>query len=97
MSCFIFVVVTQTLPSVFGLSDLRFSLRHFRRIKDTIIRSFVKCDNALPTSGERDNEINIEGIPEYTIGQSYDVEEVMFYDSSDDELDMVVGSDGGDV
>ena len=60
-----------------------------------VIRSFVKCGIALPTSGERDNEISI--IPEYTIGQSYDVKDVMFYDSSDDELDMVVGSDGGDV
>ena len=57
----------------------------------------MKCGIALPTSGERDNEINIEGIPEYTIAPSYDVEHVMFYDSSDDELDMVVGSDGGDV
>ena len=66
-----------------------------RRIKDMVIRSFVKCGIALPTSGERDNEISI--IPEYTIGQSYDVKDVMFYDSSDDELDMVVGSDGGDV
>ena len=55
-----------------------------RRIKDTVIRSFVKCGIALPTSGERDNEINIEGIPEYTIAPSYDVEHVMFYDSSDD-------------
>ena len=53
----------------------------------------MKCGIALPTSEERDNEINIEGIPD----QSYDVEDVMFYDSSDDELDMVVCSDGGDV
>ena len=57
----------------------------------------MKCGIALLSSGERDNEINIEGIPEYTIAPSYDVEHVMFYDSSDDELDMVVGSDGGDV
>ena len=58
---------------------------------------YLICGIALPKSGERDNYINIEGITEYTISQSYDAEDVMFYDSSDDELDMVVGSDGGDV
>ena len=57
----------------------------------------MKCGIAPPTSRERDNEINIEGVLEYTISQSYDVEDVMFYDSSDDELDIVVGSDRGDV
>ena len=59
-----------------------------RRLKDTIIRTFVKCGIALPTSGERDNEINLEGIPNYSISKSSDVEDLVFYgDSSDDEID----------
>ena len=98
-------------PEIFLISKLTAGERHVlftkwvgkawretsRRIKDMVIRSFVKCGIVLPTSGERDNEINIEGIPGYTIGQPCDVAEVMFYDSSDDELDMVVGSHGGEV
>ena len=35
-----------------------------RRLKDTVIRSFVKRGIALPISGSRDIEINIEGLPE---------------------------------
>jgi len=42
--------------------------------KSTIIRSFVKCGFALPTSGERDDEINLSGLENYTIGHSSDVE-----------------------
>ena len=31
------------------------------RRRDTIVRSFVKCGIALPTSGQRDSEINLSG------------------------------------
>ena len=47
-----------------------------RRLKDTVIRSFVKCGIALPISGSRDNEINIDGLPDYCMNESADVEEI---------------------
>ena len=51
-----------------------------RRLLDTIIRSFVKCGIVLPTSGQRDNEINLSGLENYTVGHSSDVEQVWFHD-----------------
>ena len=51
-----------------------------RRLRDTIIRSFVKCGIALPTSGQRDNEINLSGLENYTVGHSSDVEQIWFHD-----------------
>ena len=30
----------------------------FRLLRDTVVRSFVKCGIALPTSKQRDNELN---------------------------------------
>ena len=36
-----------------------------RRLEDTVIRSFVKCGIALPISGSRDSEINIDALPDY--------------------------------
>ena len=47
-----------------------------RRLKDTVIRSFVECGIALPISGSRDSEINIDGPPYYRMNESADVEEV---------------------
>ena len=51
-----------------------------RRLRDTIIRSFVKCGIVLPTSGQRDNEINLSGLENYTVGHSSDVEQIWFHD-----------------
>ena len=44
-----------------------------RRLKDTVIRSFVKCGISLPISGSRDSEINIDGLPDYCMGESADI------------------------
>ena len=35
------------------------------RLKDTVIRSFVKCGIALPIHGSRDTKLNIDGLPDY--------------------------------
>ena len=51
-----------------------------RRLRDTIIRSFVKCGIVLPTSGQRGNEINLSGLENYTVGHSSDVEQIWFHD-----------------
>jgi len=42
--------------------------RDLARLKDTVIRSFVKCGISLPISGSRDSEINIDGLLDYHIG-----------------------------
>ena len=36
-----------------------------RRLKDTVIRLFVKCGIALPIHDSRNTELNIDGLPEY--------------------------------
>lgn len=54
-----------------------------RRLRDTIIRSFAKCGIALPTSGQRDNEINLSGLENYTIGNSSDVESIWINDDEE--------------
>ena len=54
-----------------------------RWLKDTVIRSFVKCDIAMPISGSRDSEINIDGLPDYRINESADVEEIKFFSDSE--------------
>ena len=56
-----------------------------RRLKDTVIRSFVKCGISLPTSGSRDSEINIDGLPDYRMGESADIDEIEFFSDSDEE------------
>ena len=48
-------------------------------LKDTVIRSFVKCGISLPISGSRDSEINIDGLPDYRMGESADIEEIEFF------------------
>ena len=49
------------------------------------IRSFVKCGIALPISGSRDSEINIDGLPDYRMNESADVEEIKFFSDSGEE------------
>ena len=56
-----------------------------RRLKDTVIRSFVKCGISLPISSSRDSEINIDGLPDYRMGESADIEEIEFFSDSDEE------------
>ena len=55
------------------------------RLKDTAIRSFVKCCIALPISGSRDSEINIDGLPDCRMGESIDVGEIQFFSDSGEE------------
>ena len=50
-----------------------------RRLKDTVIRSIVKCGIALLISGSRDSEINIDGVRDYRMGESSDIEEIEFF------------------
>ena len=50
-----------------------------------VIRSFVKCGISLPISGSRDSEINIDGLPDYRMGESADIEEIEFFSDSDEE------------
>jgi len=40
--------------------------------------SFSQNGFALPTSGERDDEINLSGLENYTIGHSSDVEQIQY-------------------
>ena len=57
-----------------------------RRLRETVIRSFEKCRIALPLDGSRDSEINIEGLDDYEVGDSADIEDIEFYtDSSDND------------
>ena len=56
-----------------------------RRLKDTVIRSFVKCGISLPISSSRDSEINIDGLPDYRMGESADIEEIEFFSDSEEE------------
>ena len=56
-----------------------------RRLKDTAIRSIVKCVIALPISCSRDSEINIDGLTDYRMNESADVEEIEFFSDSGEE------------
>ena len=56
-----------------------------RRLKDPVIRSFVKCGIPLPMFCSRDSEINIDGLPDYRMGESADIEEIEFFTDSDEE------------
>ena len=43
------------------------------RLKDTVIRSFMKCGISQPISCSRDSEINIDSLPDYRMGESADI------------------------
>ena len=58
------------------------------KLKETVVNVFVKCGIALPIDGSRDGEIHLDGIPDYEVGVSEDVEDVLFYDS-DSEIEEV--------
>ena len=51
-----------------------------RRLKDTVICSFVNCG-----LGSRDSEINIDGLPDYHMNESADVEEIDISSESGEE------------
>ena len=55
------------------------------RNKEIIKRSFVKCGISHNLDGTEDNDINIEGIPEYKLPQPE--RDFEMYDSSDEEDD----------
>ena len=61
------------------------ALETSRRLKDTVIRSLVKCGISLPISGSRDSEINIDGLLDYRMGESADIEEIEFFSDSEEE------------
>ncbi len=46
------------------------------KLRETVAHAFVKCGIALPIDGFRDGEIHLEGIPDYEVGASKDVEDV---------------------
>ena len=58
------------------------------KFRETVAHAFVKCGIALPIDGSRDTEIHLKGIPDYEVGASKDVEDVLFYDSDDSCFEM---------
>ena len=66
--------------------------------KDTIIRSFKKCGISLDLSGSEDDDINIEGIPNYKMPSADEVLEdlVEFHLESDDSDDDVYDNNEDD-
>ena len=45
-----------------------------RDLKETVLRSYVKCGFTLNIDGNRDSDINIEGLQNYEIGKSNDID-----------------------
>ena len=66
--------------------------------KDTIIRSFKKCGISLDLRGSEDDDINIEGIPNYKMPSANEVLEdlVEFHLESDDPDDDVYDNNEDD-
>ena len=62
--------ITHIVLSLSGRVVLAFTAwqETSRRLKDTVIHLFVKCGIAMPISGSRDSEINIDGLPDYRLG-----------------------------
>ena len=56
-----------------------------RRLKDTVLRSLVECGISLPISGSRDIEIKMDGLPDYRMGESADIEEIEFFTDTEEE------------
>ena len=58
------------------------------RNKETVIRSFKKCDVSLTLDGKENDEINIEGIPDYEMPQADEIDgaaDVEFHLESEDD------------
>ena len=63
--------------------------------KDAIVRSFKKCGISLDLSGSENNEINIEGIPNYKMPSADEVfqDDVEFHLESDDSDNDIYNDD----
>ena len=66
--------------------------------KDIIIRNFKKCGISLDLSGPKDDDINIEGIPDYKMLSADEVLDdlVEFHLESDDSDDDVCDNNEDD-
>ena len=47
--------------------------------------SFVKGGISVPIFCSRDSEINIDGLPDYRMGESADIEEIEFFTDSEEK------------
>ena len=56
-----------------------------RLLKDTVIHSFVECEISLPISDSRDIGIEIDGLPDYRVGESTAIEQIEFFTDSEEE------------
>ena len=59
-------------------------------IKETVIRSFKKCGVSLTLDGKENDEINIEGIPDYEMPQADEIDgaaDVEFHLESEDDFE----------
>ena len=45
----------------------------------------MECGISLPISGNRDSEINIDGLPDYRVGESADIEQIEFFTDAEEE------------
>ena len=62
--------------------------KEINRNKETVIRSFKKCDVSLTLDGKENDEINIEGIPDYEMPQGDEIDDaadVEFHLESEDD------------
>ena len=62
--------------------------KEINRNKETVIRSFKKCGVSLTLDGKENDEINIEGIPDYEMPQADEIDgaaDVEFHLESEDD------------
>ena len=62
--------------------------KEINRNKETVIRSFKKCGVSLTLDGKENDEINIEGIPDYEMMQADEIDgaaDVEFHLESEDD------------
>ena len=62
--------------------------KEINRNKETVIRSFKKCGLSLTLDGKENDEINIEGIPDYEMPQADEIDgaaDVEFHLESEDD------------
>ena len=45
----------------------------------------MECGISLPISDNRDSEINIDGLPDYRMGESADIEQIEFFTDAEEE------------
>ena len=64
--------------------------KEINRNKETVIRSFKKCGVSLTLDGKENDEINIEGIPDYEMPQADEIDgaaDVQFHLESEDDFE----------